>query len=366
MKIKAAVTWEKDADFKVEDVELAEPTGTQVLVKLVGTGVCHTDAVVQAQGIPVQLPAVLGHEGAGIVEQVGPDVTEVEVGDHVVLGFYSCGKCYYCRSGHANLCELNGPVNFGGVYADGTKKHSIGDQQLSSFFGQSSFGTYTIADQENCVPIDKDVDLGIMGPLGCGIGTGAGTVMNRIKPEINSTIAVFGAGAVGMSAIMMAKNAGCSKIIAIDAVDERLELAKELGATHTINGKEVEDTVAVIREITNGRGTDYSMDTSAVPALILQALDCLKIRGTCAVVGSTGEKIVPIQMQNSLMATGRTLMGVVEGDSVPKIFIPQLVELYKAGKFPFDKLIKEYKLEDINQAFEDSHKGIAIKPVIRF
>ena len=366
MKIKAALTLSAGAEFMIEEVELAKPKKTEVLIKMVGVGVCHTDAAARAQHMPTPLPAVLGHEGSGIVQEVGSEVIDIKPGDHVIISFYSCGHCKRCRMGQPTMCNDYRKVNLlGGVYADGTKRITTKEgQEVSCFFGQSTFAEYAIADQQNCIVIDKDVDLALMGPLGCGIQTGAGVIMNKLKPDVGSSIAVYGCGAVGLSAIMMAKNAGCTQIIGVDIVPSRLELAKELGATHVINGKEV-DAVAEIMKIT-GEGADYSLETTAVPDLINQALYCLKLKGTCVVVGFSGDKVVPIKIQFAIMSVGKTLCGVLEGDSIPKVFIPKLVELYKSGKFPFDKLIKEYKFEEINKAFEDAHSGVAIKPIIRF
>ena len=365
MKMKAAVIWEKDGDFKLQDVELAEPKATEVLVRVVGAGVCHTDATVRNQSVPTPLPAILGHEGSGIVEKVGEAVRDVKVGDRVVLTFYTCGHCAACRSGHPTGCEMYGPVNFSGLHGDFTPRHSIDGQTVSGFFAQGSFAEYAVVDENACVVIkDDDVDIGLLGPLGCGIMTGAGAVANSLKPEVGGSIAVFGCGAVGLSAVMMAKAMGCSTIIGIDAVDSRLELAKELGCTHVINGKQVNDIPGMIMEITGG-GADCSLDTSAVPALMLDAINCLKIYGSAAVVGTSGDKVVPIVMQDMIMGRGRTLKGCIEGDADPKTFIPRLVSLYKQGRFPFDRLIVEYPFDQIGQAFDDSKNGKSIKPILR-
>ena len=365
MIMKAAVVWEKDGDFRIQDVELDPPKATEVLVRIVGAGVCHTDATVRDQSVPTPLPAVLGHEGAGIVEQVGEAVRDVKVGDHVVTTFYTCGHCPACRSGHPTGCEKYGPVNFSGLHGDFTPRHSIDGKPVSGFFAQGSFAEYVVVDENSCVVIDdKDLDIGLMGPLGCGIMTGAGAVANSLKPAVGDSIAIFGCGAVGLSAVMMAKAMGCTTIIGVDAVDSRLELARELGCTHVINGKETPDIPAAIREITGG-GANCSLDTTAVPALMLDGLNCLKIYGTMAVVGTSGDKVVPIVMQNMLMGMGRTLKGCIEGDADPKVFIPKLVQLYKQGLFPFDRLIGEYPFEEIGKAFEDSRTGKTIKPILR-
>ncbi len=365
MKIKAAVTHYQGQEFVFEEVELAEPKESEILVKMVACGICHTDAVARDQGLPVPLPAVFGHEGAGIVEKVGSAVQSFKPGDHVVLSFFSCGKCEACLSGYPYICDQYDQVNFTGVYKDNTKRLSQNGEKISTFFGQSSFATYAVSDERNAVKIDDDVDLALMGPLGCGIQTGAGAVFNKLRPKANSSLVVFGCGCVGLCAVMAAKVAGCGQIIGVDAVPSRLELAKELGATHVINGKEVNDIVAEIMKIT-GKGADYSIETTAVPALTSQALYCLKLLGTCVTVASTGEAEIPIKLQYALMGVGKTLVGCVEGESIPRVFIPQLVRLYKEGKFPIDKLVKFYSFEDINKAFEDSHNGVAIKPIIKF
>jgi aryl-alcohol dehydrogenase len=360
MKIKAAVTHGQGQEFKIEEVELAEPKANEVLVKIVAVGVCHTDAVARDAAI-APLPAVLGHEGSGIVEKVGSGVHSIEKGDHVVLSFAHCGQCHNCLTGHPTVCEVFNDLNFGGTADDHTHRLNQDGQELSTFFGQSSFGTFAIAHERNVVKVDKDVDLSLLGPLGCGIQTGAGTVLNSLKPEFGSTIAIYGAGAVGLSAIMAAKITGCQHIIVVDIHDSRLELAKELGATHALNGSQV-DVVKEIKNITNG-GTNYAIDTTGVPPVVRQCLQALRPLGKAAIVGVTPE--MNIDVHNDIMAEGKTMMGVIEGDSVPRVFIPQLVEYYKEGRFPFDKLVKFFEFGQINEAFEESKKGNAIKPILR-
>lgn len=360
MKIQAAITYGQGQPFKIEEVDLGEPKSNEVLVKIVATGVCHTDAVARDTAI-APLPAVLGHEGSGIVEKVGESVSTIQPGDHVVLSFAHCGHCENCLTGHPTVCETFNDLNFGGVHNDYTRRLSKNGQELSTFFGQSSFGTFAIAHERNVVKVDKDVDLALLGPLGCGIQTGAGTVLNRIRPEFGSTIAIYGAGAVGLSAVMAAKIVGCKTIIAVDVHDSRLELAKELGATHTFNGSKV-DVVKEIKAITNG-GTNYAVDTTGVPPVVRQCLQALRPLGTAAIVGVTPE--MSIDVHNDLMAEGKTMMGVIEGDAVPRVFIPQLVEYYKAGQFPFDKLVEFFDFDQINEAFEASKNGSVIKPILK-
>ncbi|MFA5630688.1 MAG: NAD(P)-dependent alcohol dehydrogenase [Porticoccaceae bacterium] len=360
MKIQAAVTHAQGEDFAIEEVTLSAPRAQEVLVKVVATGVCHTDAVARDLGIS-PYPIVLGHEGSGIVEKVGDNVTNLAVGDHVVMSFAHCGHCENCLTGHPTVCARFNELNFGGHLEDNTSRLQQGDRELATFFGQSSFGTYVVAHERNVVKVDKDVDLALLGPLGCGIQTGAGTVLNRLKPGFGSTIAIYGCGAVGLSAIMAARIAGCQQIFAIDVHDNRLQLAKELGATHTLNGKTA-DVVNEIRDASGG-GTHYAVETTGVPPVVRQCLHALRPLGQAAIVGVTPE--MNIDVHNDLMAEGKSMIGVIEGDSVPRVFIPKLVEFFKAGKFPFDKLVKFYSFDQINQAFEDSANGSAVKPILK-
>ena len=360
MKITAAVTPAQGAEFVLQDVELAAPQAHEVLIKVVATGVCHTDAVARDLAI-APLPAVLGHEGAGIVEAVGEGVKDLAVGDHVVMSFAHCGGCSSCLTGHPTVCHTFNPLNFGGVQDDYTTRLSSDGQPLATFFGQSSFGTYAVAHARNVVKVDPDVDLALLGPLGCGIQTGAGTVLNRLRPAFGSSIVVYGCGAVGMSAIMAAKIAGCEHIIAVDVHDTRLNLARELGATHTLNGAKV-DVASEVKRITE-HGSHYAVETTGVPSVVKRSLNALRPLGVCAIVGVTPE--MAIDVHNDIMAEGKTMVGVIEGDSVPRVFIPQLVNYFKAGRFPIDRLVKFYDFADINQAFEDSKNGSTIKPILR-
>lgn len=360
MKIQAAVTRAKGEDFSIEEVSLAAPKANEVLVKVVATGVCHTDAVARDLGIS-PYPIVLGHEGAGVVEQVGENVTSLAAGDHVVMSFAHCGQCENCLTGHPTVCARFNELNFGGRMEDCTCRLHQGDTELGTFFGQSSFGTHVVAHERNVVKVDQEVDLALLGPLGCGIQTGAGTVLNRLKPEFGTSIAIYGCGAVGLSAIMAAKIAGCQQIFAIDVHDSRLQLARELGATHALNGKQV-DVVKEIKDASGG-GVHYAVESTGVPPVVRQSLQALRPLGTVAIVGVTPE--MNIDVHNELMAEGKSMIGVIEGDSVPRVFIPKLVEFYKAGKFPFDRLVKFYSFDQINQAFEDSANGVAVKPILK-
>jgi aryl-alcohol dehydrogenase len=366
MQITAAVAREHGEPLSVEQLELDDLKPNEVRVRMVSVGVCHTDAIVRDGIYPTPLPAVLGHEGAGVVEEVGYAVRSVATGDHVVLGAAYCGYCRRCRSGEMAYCENLFAEDFGGRRRDGSTSLSKDGEVISShFFGQSAFATYANVVEESVIKVDKDVPLEHLGPLGCGLNTGAGTVLNELQPPAGSSIIVFGTGAVGSAAVMAAGVAGCTTIIAVDVVDSRLEMTKELGATHTINSK-TEDVAARITEITDGRGIDFAVDTTARGEILRTASEALGVRGTLALVGAAKPGTeVAFEIGNSLVK-GWTFKTVVQGSSVPQVFIPHLIDLWREGKFPFEKLIGEYDLEHINDGFEDSRNGSVIKPVVVF
>ncbi|HJV18796.1 MAG TPA: NAD(P)-dependent alcohol dehydrogenase [Sediminibacterium sp.] len=365
MEIKAAVLPATKQKFELNTISLdADIRPEEVLVKVEATGICHTDLVVRDAQMPFAVPAILGHEGAGIVAQVGSSVTKVKPGDHVVLAPASCGKCEYCKAGHPSYCINFFPLNFGGKRADGSCPYHdhTGKAVSGFFFGQSSFATYSLVAENNVVKVQDDVPIELLGPLGCGLQTGSGTVLNVLKPKAGESIVVSGVGPVGLAAVMAAKVAGCTTIIAVDVHPNRLELAKELGATHTINSREL-----IVSEEINNRihlgGVHYAVDTTGRNDVISQMVASIRYMGKCAVLGVISTP--KVEIDNAAFSMGRSIEFVIEGDSVPDIFIPQLIDLYKKGIFPFDKLIKFYDLDEINQAVEDSEKGITLKAVLR-
>jgi|CXWL01.1.fsa_nt_gi aryl-alcohol dehydrogenase len=363
-EIKAAVVRKKSGPFLIETLTLDEPRPDEVLIRIVATGMCHTDMVARDQLYTVPLPIVLGHEGAGVVERAGSSVKKVEAGDHVVLTYMWCGHCTPCLRGDLTYCENFYALNFGGAREDGsTATHEKQGTVHDHFFGQSSFGTFTLAHERNVIKVPNNAPLELLGPLGCGIQTGAGAVMNALNVRPGASFAAFGGGAVGLSAVMAARVAGATTIIAVDVVPSRLALAKELGATHAVNSRET-DPVEAVRKITGG-GVDFTLESSGRPAVLRQSIDALAIRGTCGIVGAPALGTEASFDVNGVMTTGKRIIGIIEGDSVPDLFIPSLVELYTQGRFPFDKLVKFYNLDQINQAAEDSENGITIKPIIR-
>jgi len=363
MDIKAAVIFEKSGKFKIEQLELSEPNADEVLVRIVAVGICHTDLAGRDQHLPIPLPSVFGHEGAGVVEKVGSRVTKVKPGDHVALSWMSCGECTSCKAGKDPYCLNFLSLNFSGARPDGTTTMRKGDQVIhGSFFGQSSFANYALATERNIVKVPKDIPLEILGPLGCGIMTGAGAAMNSLQARPGSSIAIFGTGTVGISAILAAVVSGCTTIIAVDIHEDRLRLAKDMGATHIVNaGKE--DPVQAILDITGG-GPEYSLECVGNPAVFRQSVDVLPLLGVCGLVGVVAPG-TEVTLNMDLIMNGRTIRGVIEGDAIPDLFIPSLIALYEQGRFPFDRVITFYPFDDINKAVEDMEKGMVIKPVLR-
>lgn len=363
MKMQAIVS-RADKYFNLEPVELTAPNANEVLVRVVASGVCHTDSTVLDGLMATPYPVVLGHEGAGIVEQIGSAVTTVKPGDHVVMGFASCGHCELCLSGKNGACDHFDQLNFAGKNRYGLSVMSTEKgEAISQFFGQSSFAHYSTVHEMNLVKVSKDIDLRYLGPLGCGIMTGSASVINVMQPPVGSSLVVFGSGAVGLSALMAANLVGCSKIIAVDIHDERLALAKTLGATHVVNSSK-EEVVQAIKTITQG-GANFSFETTGVDQVQLQAINCLKNYGKMMTV-AVGKKDIALNLTRDIVVRSITLRGIIEGDAVPQLFIPKMIDSWTQGKFPFDKLVQFYQPEAIEQAFADSKSGKVIKPVIIF
>jgi len=363
---RAAVVESGGAPFTLAEVELDEPGAREAVVRMVATGLCHTDLGVASGGLPFPLPGVLGHEGAGVVEAVGAAVTGVAPGDHVVLSFTSCGDCRDCAGGHPAYCATWLPLNLiGGRRADGTSTISRDGTPLGGhFFGQSSFAERALVDERSLVKVDADVPLESIAPLGCGVQTGVGAVWNVLKPVTGSAVVVLGAGAVGLSAVMAAVLTPATTIVAVDRVTERLSLARKLGATHTVHAGE-EDLGQALAAITGGRGADGIVETTGNVSVLRQGVDALAARGTLVVVGAP-----PFGSEVSLdvngLLGGKQVVGLTLGDAETQSFIPSLVRLVKDGRLPLHRLISTYPFADIDQAVRDMGAGKAIKPVLTF
>jgi aryl-alcohol dehydrogenase len=352
-KIKAAVLRKRGGPLKIESLEMEGPRDDEVLVRIVASGICHTDIGFCDYWDKADGPVVLGHEGAGVVEQIGKKVKNLRCGDHVVLSYQSCGRCSQCRSGHPTDCERFYEANFGFARLDGSNAFDRSGVR-GHFFGQSSFATHALVTERNTVKVSKTLNLEILSPLGCGLQTGAGTVMNSLKVAKGASVAIFGTGAVGLAATMAARIVGANPIIGIDIIPKRLKLATELGATHVIDNRH-NKIAAPIADITGG-GVDYVVETSANQEMHRLAIDVLNPHGTVALL--TGER-------GTTLPGGRRTIGIIQGDAVPQIFIPKLIALHKAGKFPFDRLEGFYDFSKINEAIADAKAGRTIKPVLR-
>ena len=363
VKIQAAVSRQGLAHPRIEQLDLEDPRSDEVRVRIVATGICHTDLHCHSgRGMPVPKPIVLGHEGAGVVEALGSGVRGLSVGDAVVLSGGSCGLCPSCRAARPTYCRETMRLSFGGMRLDGSSPLSQNGERIAGpFFAQSSFATHVLVPERSAVKVPQDVPLHLLGPLGCGIITGAGSVIEAFKLRPGQSIVVFGVGSVGLAAIMAARLAGASRIVAVDVAAERLELARTLGATDALASDE--RTSGALREI-EPFGFNYSFNTTAAPAVYSMATDCLANEGTAGfVTRPQGEWTLNV---GALLAGGRKLQGILGGSAAPQIFIPLLIDYWRQGRFPFDKLVAEFSFEKIGEAWEACASGAVLKPVLLF
>ncbi|MFI9627230.1 NAD(P)-dependent alcohol dehydrogenase [Streptomyces sp. NPDC052042] len=368
-QIRASVVEKIGAPFTYTDLEIDDPGSGEILVRIVASGVCHTDANTRSGNMPLPLPGVLGHEGAGIVEAVGPGVTSPRVGDHVVLGWPYCGECKNCLDGEPRYCLSIGPALVAGVRFTGEKAGASGYRRLDGtpvsghFFGQSSFATHALALAGQAVVIPDDVPLQIAGPLACGIATGAGAVLNTAKPRVGDSIVVYGAGAVGLAAIMAAKNTPATTIVAVDVHESRLDLATRYGATHVVNAASTPDVVVKVQEIVGGTA-DYALDCTGVIPVVEQAIETVGMLGTAILIGGAPAGAT-FTADHFRTLFGKRIVGTLGGSGRSQRLIPALLALWRQGRFPFDELVETFDFEDIEGALEASHRGDVIKPVVR-
>jgi len=363
----AAVARLPKGDFTVESVALDAPRAGEVLVKIAGVGLCHTDLIFRDQFVPYALPAILGHEGSGVVEAVGEGVTGLAIGDRVVLGFSSCGACPRCEDGLPSYCQNFVPLNYAGMrLEDGSTACCAGRERVGThFFGQSSFATHAITRARNVVKVgETSAPLELLGPLGCGFQTGAGGVMRSLACHKGSTIAVFGGGPVGLAAVMGAVIQGCSTIILVEPMAARRTAGLDLGATHVIDPRAADNLAETLRAIVPA-GLDYAFDTSGVVPVIEAGIAALGSHGAIGLVGvpKNPEDSISVNIA-ALMTPGLRIIGIIEGDSDPQTFIPELLAHHAGGRFPFDRLIKTFKLAEINEAVAAQARGECIKAVL--
>ncbi|MEV8350224.1 NAD(P)-dependent alcohol dehydrogenase [Streptomyces niveus] len=362
---RAAILESPDGPFVIRDIEIEDPRPDEVLVRMAATGICATDAHVRARRMATPLPVVLGHEGAGIVERVGAAVTTVEPGDHVVLSYHSCGRCKPCVSSHAAYCDNVWEANFAGARLDGSNGLHVahGAEPHGHFFGQSSFSTHALAHQRNTIKVPRDLPLDVLAPLGCGLQTGAGAVLKALAVPAGASFVVFGVGAVGLAAVMAARVAGATTVVAVDVDTNRLELARDLGATHIVNPGEVGDLVGALRAIEE-RGLEYVLDTSGRAENLDAGVGALASLGRFGFVAfHEGAGAV---IDAGRLALGQSLRGIIQGDAVSSLLVNDLARLYRAGRFPMDRLLSFYDFADINVAFEDAGSGRVTKAILRF
>ena len=367
MKTRTAVLYAAGEPLRVEEIELDPPKEHEVLVRMVAAGICHSDHHVVTGEMPTYLPMALGHEGAGIVEAVGPQVTNCAVGDHVVLSFVpSCGKCRYCLSGYSNLCNKGSGTTLG-PQLDGTFRMHSGSTHIGQFCLLSSFSEYTVIPDISVVVIDKEYPLNRAVLASCAVPTGVGAVIYRAKVEAGSTVMVIGCGGVGVNIIQGARLAGARMIIAVDIHDFKLEKAKELGATHVINARE-QNPVREAKKLTDGMGVDYAFEAISTPETIGQAAAATGKNGTIVIVGLTDAKVTSMPIPPMLFVLQqKTVMGTMYGNAQPQKDIPALLAFYKEGKLKLDELVtRTYTLEQVNEAYNDTLQGRTIRGVIEF
>ncbi|WP_346655858.1 NAD(P)-dependent alcohol dehydrogenase [Streptomyces sp. RFCAC02] len=357
----AAVSRAPEAPFTLEPVDLDDPRPDEILVRITAGGLCHTDLVTKAAPPAGRCPVVLGHEGAGVVERVGRAVLGVRPGDQVVLSYRSCRACRLCHAGRPAYCERTALLNNSGRRADGSATMWQDGRPLAgSFFGQSSFATHALASADNAVVVGPGTDLTTLAPLGCGFQTGAGAVLNVLRPGPGARLVVYGAGAVGLAALLAARAVGVRSVVAVDVHPERRAHAARLGAGAALDPAGA-DLVAAVREATGG-GATHALDTTGVPAVVAHAAKALAPTGTLVVVG-LGEAELTVDLMDILL-NGKTVRGCIEGDAVPERFIPRLLDLHATGRFPVEELITTYPFEDINRAVADHRSGAVVKPVL--
>ena len=364
MEITAAVAHKPMADFTLETLTLDAPRPGEVLVKVAAVGLCHTDLAARAGMVPIPMPAVLGHEGAGTVVEVGEGVTKVAPGDKVALTFTSCGQCTNCTLGSPAYCYQFLPLNYAGARPDGSAPLTWADGPVHSvFFGQSSFASHALANERNVVKLPEDAPLELVGPLGCGIQTGAGAVMNSMAAHPGSSLLVMGGGSVGLAGVLGGVVQGCETIIVSEPHQSRRALALELGATHALDpadGELAEQVRAILPF-----GVQYVFDTTGIPSVISASLGAMAPHASLGLVGVPTDPTASIELNlMQAMIIGIKLYGIIEGDAVPDEFIPRLAALHAQGRFPFDKMITKFPFDQINEAIEAGHRGEVVKAVL--
>ena len=364
MQITAALATTPGGDFSIQAVELDEPRADEVRVRIAAVGVCHTDLVARDGAMPFTLPAVLGHEGAGVVDAVGVSVTKVKAGDRVAMTFRSCGTCARCLGGNPAYCFTMPVLNYIGMRPDGSKAIRQGETPVSSnFFGQSSLATYALAYERNVLKLPDDIPFELAAPLGCGVQTGAGGVILALACPAGSSILITGGGAVGLSAVMGAAIQGCGTIVVVEPHASRRTLALQLGATHVIDPADCPDLAAAVRAILPS-GMDYAFDTTGRPEILTAVMAALAPKGVLGIVGIPPPGTPMPGDLGAVLTFGQTVRGIIEGDSDPDVFLPVLIDHWRAGRLPLEKLVEAFPFDQINHAIRAQHDGDCVKVVL--
>ncbi len=365
MKAKAAILFDVGQRLDIREVDVAKPRAGEVLVRMAVGGICHSDLHVMTGHLNAPTPSILGHEGAGTVVETGSGVTSVRPGDNVIpLWRLSCGECEYCTLARPALCAVGMKIRSTGRLLDGSSRFSLDGSEIKHFLGVSTFSEYTVILEKALVKVPKDIPLQQAALLGCAVITGIGAVMNAARVTPGSQVAVFGSGGVGLNVIQGAALAGAEKIIAVDLLDNKLEMARQFGATHTVNASS-DDPVEQVRSLTEQRGVDYAFEVIGLPKTVRQAFDSLAKRGEAVVLGVTPletEVSIPIM---PLIFEEKVLKGSVYGSSRPRIDIPKLMNLYRAGKLKLDELVtRTYSFDQINEAYAALERGEVARTVV--
>jgi aryl-alcohol dehydrogenase len=364
-RVKAAVCRQGGDLFQLEELTVEDPRPDEVLVRFTAAGLCHTDLEVAAGRMPTPTPVVAGHEGAGVVESVGSAVTGFRPGDRVVASISFCGTCRNCLNGLPAYCPLHFPLNFGAQRADGSVglRDAAGEPVRDHFFGQSSFAGYGLCRPSSLVRVpETSLPDEALAPLGCGVITGAGAVWNVLRVSPGSTVAVFGAGAVGLGAVMAAVAAGAARVIVSDIHSPRLDLAAHFGATDVLDATDG-DSAERVRELTGGQGVDFTVESTGVPEVMSQAVAALAPLGSAAILGVAPEG-AQLRTDAFALLEGRTVTGSIVGHQAPAVLIPRILDLHGKGRFPLESMVRTYPLGHINKAVDDVRSGAAVKAVL--
>ena len=365
--MKAAVLFAENRPLDVVDVDLASPGPGEVRVRLAATGICASDWHTMTGAIPSPTPAVLGHEGAGVVDAVGAGVSSVAPGDHVVLSWVpSCGHCRYCQDGRPNLCSVAAPALLAGTLVSGARRLAYHGDPLYHYSFLSTFAEEVVVDEASCVPIRPDVPLSIAALVGCAVMTGYGAVVNRARVQAGSTVVVFGAGGVGLSAVMAAALSGARHVVAVDPVAAKRQLAAGVGATHAVDPAET-DVDALVRSLTGGDGADTAIEAAGRTELVAQAFAVTRRAGTIVCVGVPSADASVALPGPDLVRHEKIVTGSLYGSCRPRIDMPRILDLYADGRLPLDRLVtRSYDLDDINTGFKDMLSGQLARGVVTF